>query len=109
MAQTTEPIEGWARAGRWALLGVLLLIPLGLATVQLTLGDRALGDDILGAVGFLIYAAIGSLIVVRRNGHPTGWLLLLIGLAVLFADGLAGLPGVSELLADWVASWGWGL
>jgi hypothetical protein len=95
--------------GRWALLGLLILAGLGLSVVQLTLGDRPLADDLLALVGFLIYAAIGGLIVIRRDGHPTGWLLLLIGLAVMFADGLAGLPFVSPLLADWVASWGWSL
>jgi len=91
------------------LLGLLIVAGLGLFVVQLTLGDRALADDLLAAAGFLIYAAIGGLIVIRRNGHPTGWLLIMIGLAVMFADGLAGLPGVSTMLADWVASWGWGL
>ena len=91
------------------MLGLLIVAGLGLFVVQLTLGDRALADDLLAAAGFLIYAAIGGLIVIRRNGHPTGWLLIMIGLAVMFADGLAGLPGVSTMLADWVASWGWGL
>ena len=42
------------------------------------------------AFGFLIYVAIGGLIVIRRDGHLTGWLLILIGLAVLWADGLIG-------------------
>jgi uncharacterized membrane protein YhaH (DUF805 family) len=93
----------------WALFGLLVMVGLGLSVVQLTLGDRALSDDLFAAVGFLVYAAIGGLIVIRREGHPTGWLLVLIGLAVMFADGLAGLPGVSPLLADWVASWGWAL
>jgi hypothetical protein len=110
--RVTESTEASPRPNllsRWALLGLLVLTGLGLPAVQLTLGDRALADDLLAAVGFLIYAAIGGLIVIRRDGHLTGWLLILIGLAVLFADGLAGLPGVSPLLADWVASWGWGL
>jgi hypothetical protein len=97
------------RLGRWVLLCLLVLAGLGLSVVQLTLGDRAVADDIFAAAGFLIYAAIGGLILIRRNGHPTGWLLIMIGLAVLFADGLSGLPGVSDLVADWVSSWGWGL
>lgn len=109
VAESTEALARPNRVARWVLLGLLVLAGVGLSVVQLTLGDRALGDDLLAAVGFLIYAAIGSLIVIRRNGHPTGWLLIMIGLAVLLADGLAGLPGVSDLLADWVASWGWGL
>jgi hypothetical protein len=97
------------RLARWALLSLLIVAGLGLSAVQLALGDRALADDLLAASSFLIYASVGGLIVIRRNGHPTGWLLILIGLAVMFADGLAGLPGISDLLVDWVASWGWGL
>ena len=72
-------------------------------------GRSCLADDSLATFGFLIYAAVGGLIVIRRDGHLTGWLLISIGLAVLFADGLAGLPAVSPLLADWVSSWGWSL
>ena len=97
------------RLARWALLGLLIVAGLVLAVVQLTLSDRPVADALLAAVGFLIYAAIGGLIVIRRDGHPTGWLLILIGLAVLWADGLIGLPGVSPLLAAWVSSWGWAL
>jgi hypothetical protein len=107
--ESTEALARPNQSARWALLGLLVLAGLGLSVVQLTLGDRALADSLLAAAGFLVYAAIGGLIVIRRNGHPTGWLLIMIGLAVAFADGLSGLPGVSTLLADWVASWGWGL
>jgi len=81
---------------------------LGLSVVQLTLGDRP-EDATFAAFGFLIYVAIGGLIVIRREGHLTGWLLILIGLAVLWADALIGVPGVSPLFAAWVASWGWAL
>ena len=107
--ESTEAVARPNRVTRWALLALLVLTGLGLSVVQLTLGDRALADSLLAAVGILVYAAIGGLIVIRRDGHPTGWLLIAIGLAVMLADGLAGLPGVSTLLADWVASWGWGL
>ena len=71
--------------------------------------EIGLADASFAAFGFLIYAAIGGLIVIRRDGHLTGWLLILIGLAVLWADGLIGLPGVSPLFAAWVSSWGWAL
>ena len=104
--EESGPPNRWAR---WALLGFLIAAGLGLSVVQLTMGDRALADDSLASFGFLIYAAVGGLIVIRRDGHLTGWLLISIGLAVLFADGLAGLPAVSPLLADWVSSWGWSL
>jgi hypothetical protein len=95
--------------GRWVLLGLLVVAGVGLSVVQLTLSERPLADALLAAVGFLIYAGIGGLIVIRRDGHPTGWLLIFIGLAVLWADGFIGLPGVSPLFAAWVSSWGWGL
>ena len=104
--EESGPPNRWAR---WALLGFLIAAGLGLSVVQLTMGDRALADDSLASFGFLIYAAVGGLIVIRRDSHLTGWLLISIGLAVLFADGLAGLPAVSPLLADWVSSWGWSL
>ena len=107
--ESTETLARPNRLARWALLGLLIAAGLALPVVQMTLGERALADVLLAAVGFLVYGAIGGLIVIRRNGHPTGWLLIMIGLAVLFADGLSGLPGVSTLLAAWVSSWGWGL
>ncbi|HWL48841.1 MAG TPA: hypothetical protein VNT92_03115, partial [Acidimicrobiia bacterium] len=107
--ESTETLARPNRLARWALLGLLIAAGLALPVVQMTLGERALADVLLAAFGFLIYGAIGGLIVIRRNGHPAGWLLIMIGLAVLFADGLSGLPGVSTLLADWVSSWGWGL
>ncbi len=109
VTESTETSARPNRFARWALLGLLIAAGLGLSGVQLTLGDRALADDVLVAFGFVIYAAIGGLIVIRRDGHPTGWLLILIGLAVLWADGLIGLPGVSPVLAAWVSSWGWAL
>jgi hypothetical protein len=106
--ESTEALAGPNRLARWALLGILVVAGLGLSVVQLTLGDRP-ADAIFAAFGFLIYVAIGGLIVIRRDGHLTGWLLILIGLAVLWADGLIGVPGVSRLFAAWVASWGWAL
>jgi hypothetical protein len=73
------------------------------------MSGRPIPDVVLGAIGFVVYTPIGGLIILRRGGHPTGWLLLLAGMAVLFADGFEYLPTVSPLLADWVASWVWGL
>jgi hypothetical protein len=108
VTESTEASARPKRLARWALLGVLVVAGLGLSVVQLALGDRA-ADASLAAFGFLIYAAIGGLIVIRRDGHLTGWLLILIGLAVLWADALVGVPGVSALFAAWVASWGWAL
>ena len=108
MTGSTEASARPNRLARWALLGLLVVAGLGLSVVQLTLGDRP-ADASFAAFGFLIYVAIGGLIVIRRDGHLTGWLLILIGLAVLWADALIGVPGVSPLFAAWVASWGWAL
>jgi hypothetical protein len=109
VTESTETSVRPKRLARWALLGLLIAAGLGISVVQLTLSDRPFADASLAAVGFLTYAAIGGLIIIRRDGHPTGWLLILIGLAVLWADGLIGLPGVSPLFAAWVSSWGWAL
>ena len=109
VTESTERSARPNRLARWALLGLLVAAGLGISVVQLTLSDRPVADASLAAVGFLIYAAIGGLIIIRRDGHPTGWLLILVGLAVLWADGLIGLPGVSPLFAAWVSSWGWAL
>ena len=106
--ESTEALAGPNRLARWALLGFLVVAGLGLSVAQLTLGDRP-EDATFAAFGFLIYVAIGGLIVIRRDGHLTGWLLILIGLAVLWADALIGVPAVSPLFAAWVASWGWAL
>ena len=106
--ESTEALAGPNRLARWVLLGLLVVAGLGLSVVQLTLGDRP-EDATFAAFGFLIYVAIGGLIVIRRDGHLTGWLLILIGLAVLWADALIGVPAVSPLFAAWVASWGWAL
>jgi hypothetical protein len=109
VTESTETSARPIRLARWVLLGLLIAAGLGISVVQLMLSDRPVADASLAAVGFLIYAAIGGLIIIRRDGHPTGWLLILIGLAVLWADGLIGLPGVSPLFAAWVSSWGWAL
>jgi len=93
---------------RRALFLLLVSVQVVLLVAQLMSG-RPFPDVLLGAIGFMVYTPIGGLIILRRGGHPTGWLLLLVGMAVLFADGFEYLPAVSPFLADWVASWAWGL
>lgn len=60
------------------------------------------------ATAFAVYATLGGLIVFRRNGHLTGWLLTAVGLAVVSADGFDAIPGVPEVIGAWVNSWEWG-
>lgn len=92
---------------RWTLYTLLVFAGAVLMAVQVAVGDRALADVVLAAFGLAISAGMGGLIVARRDGHPTGWLLLVIGVVVTFTDGFDYLPGVSPTFADWVASWGW--
>lgn len=55
---------------------------------------------------------MGGLIVFRRDGHPTGWMLALIGLAIVLADSAdddhyAHLPLVPTPYITWVSTWAW--
>lgn len=69
--------------------------------------SERIDDGMLALVGFSIYAAIGGLIVFRRDGHLTGWLLTLTGLAVISASELPFFPGLSPFGAAWISSGGW--
>lgn len=94
------------RVVRLVLLAVTVLAGLGLIWVQIR-AQRSLGEVLFAAGGVLASASVGGLIVVRRDGHRTGWFLLLIGLAVVFVDGAPYLPGANGTTAEWIASWGW--
>ena len=99
--------ESGGNVRRWATFSIPVLSVMALLVAQVTLGNGPIADLVLATLGFAVYAAMGGLIIARRNGHPTGWLLLLIGLAVVVADGFEFIPGVSPIFVDWVASWGW--
>jgi hypothetical protein len=95
-------------AMRW--VGFVILVMAGLALIIVPVaGGTSTADAAVAGVGFGVYAAMGGLIIGRRRGHVTGWLLLLTGLAVVFVNGFATFPGVSPDLATWVESWGWTL
>ena len=64
-------------------------------------------DTIDAGISFLVYAGVGGLIVVRRDGHTTGWLLVLLGLTLVFVNGVSYAPGTSPSVVAWVGSWGW--
>jgi hypothetical protein len=68
-----------------------------------------LDDTLLVLIGFSIYAAIGGLIVFRRDGHLTGWLLALTGLAVAAASEVPYWGQLSDFAAAWISSGGWGV
>ena len=89
-------LRRWSAYTAFVLLGVALTIAPGLS-----------GDVVFAGVGFVIYAVMGGLILGRRDGHTTGWLLVLVGLSIVFANGFSLWPGVSVQLAAWVESWSW--
>lgn len=73
------------------------------------LGGEFIADTAVAALGFVVSAATGGLIIFRRQGHLTGWLLVLVGLAIVFANNFWLLTGVTDELAAWVGSWSWTL
>ena len=87
------------------IVGAGIVVAVGPAVAS---SDR-FDDSILALVGFGVYAAVGGLIVFRRDGHLTGWLLTVVGLAVITASELPFFPGMSEFGAAWIASGAWGV
>lgn len=92
---------------RWLVFVVMVLIGLGLG-VATSVGSFT-SESAVAIASFVVSAATGGLIIFRRDGHTTGWLLVLLGLAIVFANGFSSIPGVSDGLAAWVGSWAWSL
>lgn len=88
------------RFGLLVFLGLGLLVPPLLASV-------AFSDIVPEAAAFAIYAFPAGLIIARRDGHMTGWLLVLIGLLLVFIACVTYTFDPSELLPQWVSSWAW--
>jgi hypothetical protein len=90
---------------------ILLYLLLQLTNVSLIVAQVAAGrpfvDIAIALVAVCIYAAVGGLVVFRHNGHLTGWLLCLVGLAVVLADGTGSLSFLSETANRWLGSWIW--
>jgi hypothetical protein len=94
---------------RIILFGLVVVAGLVVAIAPALTEDQRLDGSVPVLLAFGIYAAIGGLIVFRRDGHLTGWLLALTGLAVVAADRLPSFPGLSEFGAAWISSGGWGV
>lgn len=92
---------------RWFGFGLIVAVGFTLVAGQMFNADTQLFDPLIPGVAFGIYASLGALIIAKRDGHLTGWLLTLSGLAIVIADGFGRLPFVGAELALWVGSWAW--
>lgn len=92
---------------RWLGFGTIVALGLALLIAQVIGTDAVPTDPIIVGVAFGIYSYFGGLIIARRDGHLTGWLLTLSGLVIVFADGFGRLPFVGPDLDSWVQSWVW--
>jgi hypothetical protein len=89
-------------------IGYGLLIVFGSVLVVGQIANHAaLGDIVPATFGFVAYSTVGGLIIFRRDGHITGWLLVLLGVTVTMADGIGRQSWASPELSAWVGSWGW--
>jgi hypothetical protein len=91
------------------LFGLIVGAGLVVAIAPALASPDRVDDSVLALVGFGMYAAVGGLIIFRRDGHLTGWLLSLTGLSVIAASELPYFPGLSTFGAAWIASGGWGV
>lgn len=86
--------------------GALVACGLSLIVVPMLTG-AGFADPGIAAIGFVAYATVGGLIIFRRDGHLTGWLLAVLGLALTFVDGIGRQPWADPVMVEWVGSWGW--
>lgn len=93
---------------RWLVFSGLILAGLAIVITPVMAGSFT-SDAVIAGAGFLVASSLGGVIIARRDGHPTGWMLTSIGVAIVFANGFASLPGVSDTAIAWVASWAWTL
>jgi hypothetical protein len=84
-----------------------LLVGFGLTILaSYAAGGLPPGDIVTALVAFATYTAVGGLIVFRRDGHLTGWLLLALGGLMMLADS-AYSPWLSDAMVQWIGSWVW--
>lgn len=91
---------------RKVVLALYALVGAYLITAQALAGrpwlDLFFSTLTLGAYGF-----VAGLIILRRDGHLTGWLLATLGLVLAFADASPYLSWVGEEWNTWFGSWTW--
>jgi vacuolar-type H+-ATPase subunit I/STV1 len=93
---------------RWIVFTLLVLAGLSFL-VATVVGGSFTSDGLPAGVSFVISTGTGGLIIARRDGHATGWLLVLVGLTIVFANGFSSVPGVPIEMISWVESWVWTL
>src|SRR5687767_6862444 len=114
------PRDGSMTTSRVAWLAPALSVALGGATIVLQAltpaealppEERLDVPDVLFALSFVVYAAVGGLIAARHPRNAVGWLFCGVGVAlpatgVLYAYATYGLVGTSNgLPADELAAW----
>ncbi|MGI8576124.1 MAG: hypothetical protein ACR2MA_12550 [Egibacteraceae bacterium] len=103
-------------------MAVLLITGSALAAIAVVLGltrpETALAasfglTDVLEVGGFLMFVALGGLMLLRRPGHPIGWLSALLGV-MLLVDGAGREYALTALTptplplwtaAAWISAW----
>lgn len=78
--------------------GLLVVIGMGLSVAPV-LASASFLNIVFEAVSFVVYVTLGGLIIARREGHITGWLLTLIGLFLVF---IASVTQVARAQLTWV-------
>lgn len=91
---------------RRVVLGLFILTGLYLVAAQVVAG-RPWPDVVFSAVALGTYGCLSWLIIFRRDGHLTGWLLLLLGLLIVFGDASPYLSWMGEEWLTWFGSWVW--
>jgi signal transduction histidine kinase len=133
----SQPTSRRRRAAAWATIGLTIFFATAFCALYLVVGGvlqssaslsphaaevvrqpwwNVVGDfESVGA--YVVFGILGALIVVRRDGHPMGWLFCAIGLVGLLRATAAAYavvtlviaPGLGPggILAAWVYNWIW--
>ena len=97
----------WA-SGRWRVISFVLLaaLPIVLLIASIPAG-HLLDEAVIDVLVLAAYGAIAGVIIFRRDGHPVGWLLLVLGVTMLLITRLEGFPGVPSAVEGLALSIGW--
>lgn len=85
---------------------LLALVGSYLVAIEIVAG-RPWSDVLLTCLTLAIYWSVSGLIIFRREGHATGWLLAGLGLLLVFGDASPYLTWFGEPWLTWFGSWVW--